>query len=185
MNDTTYLDEPAAPDFVTVRLDRPTGLGSGRWDWAEAATAQWIGAAEEAGFVVERTGIDMLPDKATDAAVVQLGDGSRWLLRVDPDDTVHATRWTTVPGWVEHWSNRELAAYALRHLWADECTGELFRRLPRLGGMYEAMCAAEVPQPEDVDPLGDLEYGTPEEWAAYKRVRSLLKAELSALAGLG
>lgn len=62
---------PSTAKDIRLALDE-SGKDSG-WNWAEAATGQWIDAAEKAGLQVEVVSIEV-PDVNYDAAIVEVDD---------------------------------------------------------------------------------------------------------------
>jgi hypothetical protein len=70
---------------ITVTLARPTDDCA--WNWAEAATAQWIAAAEEAGLTVELVS-EEVQHVDSEAAIVSVND-THYVLDVH-GDTVRA-----------------------------------------------------------------------------------------------
>jgi hypothetical protein len=74
------------PDDLTATFTRPSvedQLASG-WNWAEAATDQWITAAEKAGLVAEVVS-EEVTHVTREAAIVSV-DGAEYVLEVHGDE---------------------------------------------------------------------------------------------------
>jgi hypothetical protein len=69
---------------VTVTLDR-TGADEGDWDWAEAATTQWIEEAGRLGYGI-RVESEEVPSPERQAAIVRRDDETLWVLVVANDE---------------------------------------------------------------------------------------------------
>lgn len=67
-----------------IRLTLDESSKDSGWNWAEAATEQWIDAAEKAGLEVSVISIEV-PDVNHDAAIVEV-DGSQYVLTVRNDE---------------------------------------------------------------------------------------------------
>ncbi|MFE3202193.1 hypothetical protein [Embleya sp. NPDC059237] len=77
------------PTDIHITLDR-TGADAGDWNWAEAATLQWMEEAGRLGFGFSVES-EEVPHPERQAAIVRRDDDTRWTLDVDGDGTVQAT----------------------------------------------------------------------------------------------